>query len=61
MSFYAAPIARLIEEFEKLPGIGHKTAQRPKTQCTYGKAGQGVRARKLSYNSIGLGLFRPAR
>jgi len=26
MSFYAAPIARLIEEFEKLPGIGHKTA-----------------------------------
>src|SRR5690554_2860993 len=28
MSFYAAPIARLIEEFEKLPGIGHKTAQR---------------------------------
>jgi len=28
MSFYAAPVARLIEEFEKLPGIGHKTAQR---------------------------------
>lgn len=28
MSFYATPIARLIEEFEKLPGIGHKTAQR---------------------------------
>ena len=28
MDFYAAPIARLIEEFEKLPGIGHKTAQR---------------------------------
>lgn len=28
MNFYAAPIARLIEEFEKLPGIGHKTAQR---------------------------------
>ena len=28
MSFYAAPIARLIGEFEKLPGIGHKTAQR---------------------------------
>ena len=28
MSFYANPIARLIEEFEKLPGIGHKTAQR---------------------------------
>ncbi len=28
MEFYAAPIARLIEEFEKLPGIGHKTAQR---------------------------------
>lgn len=27
-SFYAPPIARLIEEFEKLPGIGHKTAQR---------------------------------
>jgi recombination protein RecR len=28
MSFYAAPVARLIEEFEKLPGVGHKTAQR---------------------------------
>ncbi len=28
MSFYATPVARLIEEFEKLPGIGHKTAQR---------------------------------
>lgn len=28
MDFYAAPIAKLIEEFEKLPGIGHKTAQR---------------------------------
>jgi recombination protein RecR len=28
MSFFAAPIAKLIEEFEKLPGIGHKTAQR---------------------------------
>jgi recombination protein RecR len=28
MEYYAAPIAKLIEEFEKLPGIGHKTAQR---------------------------------
>jgi len=28
MGFYAAPVARLIEEFERLPGIGHKTAQR---------------------------------
>jgi recombination protein RecR len=28
MSIYAGPVARLIEEFEKLPGIGHKTAQR---------------------------------
>ncbi len=28
MTFYVAPVARLIEEFEKLPGIGHKTAQR---------------------------------
>ena len=28
MSVYAARVARLIEEFEKLPGIGHKTAQR---------------------------------
>ena len=28
MNYYAAPIAKLIEEFEKLPGIGHKTAQR---------------------------------
>ena len=33
MSFYAAPIARLIEEFEKLPGIGHKTAQRLAFMC----------------------------
>ena len=28
MDYYAAPIARLIEEFSKLPGIGRKTAQR---------------------------------
>lgn len=28
MSYYSPPVARLIEEFEKLPGIGHKTAQR---------------------------------
>ena len=28
MESLAAPIAKLIEEFEKLPGIGHKTAQR---------------------------------
>ncbi|MBZ4647565.1 MAG: recombination protein RecR [Clostridia bacterium] len=28
MSYYVAPLARLIEEFEKMPGIGHKTAQR---------------------------------
>lgn len=28
MGYYAAPLAKLIEEFEKLPGIGHKTAQR---------------------------------
>lgn len=28
MSYYPPPIARLIEEFERLPGIGHKTAQR---------------------------------
>ena len=28
MNFFAAPVARLIEEFEKLPGIGSKTAQR---------------------------------
>jgi recombination protein RecR len=28
MSFYAAPIARLIEELERLPGIGPKSAQR---------------------------------
>jgi len=28
MSIYAAPVAKLIDEFEKLPGIGHKTAQR---------------------------------
>lgn len=28
MDFYAAPVEKLIEEFRKLPGIGHKTAQR---------------------------------
>jgi len=28
MEYFAAPIAKLIEEFEKLPSIGHKTAQR---------------------------------
>ncbi len=28
MNYYAGPIARLIEEFAKMPGIGQKTAQR---------------------------------
>lgn len=28
MSYYAPPLARLIEQFERLPGIGNKTAQR---------------------------------
>jgi len=28
MSIYSAPVAKLVDEFEKLPGIGHKTAQR---------------------------------
>lgn len=28
MNLYAAPVAKLIEELERLPGIGHKTAQR---------------------------------
>lgn len=28
MSYYSPPVARLVEEFEKLPGVGHKTAQR---------------------------------
>lgn len=28
MNFYAAPIAKLIEELAKLPGVGSKTAQR---------------------------------
>ncbi len=28
MSFYAAPIAKLIDELSKLPGVGTKTAQR---------------------------------
>jgi recombination protein RecR len=28
MAYYIPPVARLIEQFEKLPGIGHKTAQR---------------------------------
>jgi recombination protein RecR len=28
MSYFVAPIAKLIEQFERLPGIGHKNAQR---------------------------------
>ncbi len=28
MDYYAVPIAKLVEEFQKLPGIGHKSAQR---------------------------------
>ena len=28
MSYLVAPLARLVEQFEKLPGIGHKSAQR---------------------------------
>ncbi|KAB3532202.1 recombination mediator RecR [Alkaliphilus serpentinus] len=28
MNYYSAPIAKLIDEFTKLPGIGRKTAQR---------------------------------
>jgi len=28
VEFYAAPIAKLIDAFESLPGVGHKTAQR---------------------------------
>jgi recombination protein RecR len=28
MNFYPTPVARLVEEFSKLPGIGTKTAQR---------------------------------
>lgn len=28
MGYFAPPLARLIDAFEKLPGIGHKTAQR---------------------------------
>lgn len=28
MDYFALPVQRLIEEFEKLPGIGRKTAQR---------------------------------
>ena len=28
MANYTDPVAKLVEEFEKLPGIGHKTAQR---------------------------------
>ncbi len=28
MAYYAAPLSKLIEQFERLPGIGHKTAQR---------------------------------
>ena len=28
MQYYVPPVAKLIEQFEKLPGVGHKTAQR---------------------------------
>jgi recombination protein RecR len=28
MDYYIAPLARLIEQFEKLPGIGRKSARR---------------------------------
>lgn len=28
MAYYAPPLSKLIEQFERLPGIGHKTAQR---------------------------------
>ncbi|MDD2574205.1 MAG: recombination mediator RecR [Bacillota bacterium] len=28
MDYYAAPVAKLIEEFSRLPGVGNKTAQR---------------------------------
>ena len=28
MDYFALPVQKLIEEFEKLPGIGRKTAQR---------------------------------
>lgn len=28
MKYYAAPLEKLIEQFESLPGIGHKSAQR---------------------------------
>jgi len=28
MDYYVAPLAKLIEQFERLPGIGHKTARR---------------------------------
>ncbi len=28
MGYFAPPLARLVEAFERLPGIGHKTAQR---------------------------------
>ncbi|PYG89560.1 DNA replication and repair protein RecR [Ruminiclostridium sufflavum DSM 19573] len=28
MDYYAVPIAKLVDEFQKLPGIGHKSAQR---------------------------------
>lgn len=28
MQYYIPPVSKLIEQFEKLPGIGHKTAQR---------------------------------
>ncbi len=28
MQYGVAPLSRLIEQFERLPGIGHKTAQR---------------------------------
>ena len=32
-SYHVAPLARLVEQFESLPGIGHKSAQRLALLC----------------------------
>lgn len=33
MSYSVAPLERLIEQLERLPGIGHKSAQRLAFSC----------------------------
>lgn len=49
MSYYATPIANLIDQFSRLPGIGRKTAQR---LAFYVLEMEDIDAEKLSYAII---------